>query len=151
MCPPGLPLHPPLGTPHDAMNLEEIRTNAPRFFRDLANFYLLWHYMHEADKITMQYAIWKVQGILPIKIVIHSDSYPSAFYTILYNEYREIPDYLVYSVKHYFRYGTGLPRGGTSKGGQTSSCWGGGGARMQPTATRGPDVGFPGDNMHWHR
>ncbi len=25
------------------------------------------------------------------------------------------------------------------------------GARMQPTATRGPDVGFAGDNMHWHR
>ncbi len=96
------------------MNLGEIGKDAPGFFPGFGNFFLLWHYMHEVDNITMQYAIWKVQRMLSIKFVIHSDSYPSVFYTILYNEYRQIPDHLVCSVKHYFRFGTGLPRGGRS-------------------------------------
>ena len=87
---------------------------------------------------------------------MYSDSYTSVFYTILYNEYRQIPDHLVYSVKHYFRFGTGLQRGGAPKGGQPKSRQvegggNGGGARMQLTATRGPDVGFAGDNMYWYR
>ena len=98
--------------------------------------------------------------MLSIKVVIHLE-YTERFLSVCALYYaikkcRQIPDHLVCSVKHYFRFGTGLPRGGAPKGGQPSSGRreGGGngwGVRMQPTATRGPDVGFTGDNMHWHR